>query len=363
MPIYMDYHIMDKVTIEKVKESHMIDLKIQEKHNVKYLQFWINEEAGTVFCLIEGPNPEACANVHREAHGNVACNIVEVESTNLQAFMGKENHVDHGIVYYNNGEIDSGFRFIMVLDIIEETRSENNLNLKSLKLPTIQRKVALEKIEKFEGNEIKNLSDDSIIAVFNNPNSALKCVSEIHKEFLSKTINSEWNIEFRIGLNEGQPLTTDNGFFEEATDYCRHLSLIANNQEVIVSKSIEKIVDFDNISMDNKQIKVISHKQEGFIIRFFKHFESNISNETFNVKTLSRDIGISRPQLYRKMISITGRSPINFIRDLKMRKALSLINQNKLNISEIASVVGYNNPSYFSKCFREKYGISPSRIG
>ncbi|WP_410267563.1 helix-turn-helix domain-containing protein [Cyclobacterium sp.] len=73
-------------------------------------------------------------------------------------------------------------------------------------------------------------------------------------------------------------------------------------------------------------------------------------------------MGISKPQLYRKISALTGRSPVSFICDIRLQKALSLLKENKYNISEIALEVGYNNPSYFSKCFNEKYGVNPSQI-
>ncbi|HKI88702.1 MAG TPA: DUF4242 domain-containing protein, partial [Draconibacterium sp.] len=79
MPLYMDFHIIPDVTIEDVKSAHMADEEVQHKYGVKYHQFWVNEEAGTVFCLMEGPDKEACTATHQEAHGNVACKIEEVE--------------------------------------------------------------------------------------------------------------------------------------------------------------------------------------------------------------------------------------------------------------------------------------------
>jgi len=90
--------------------------------------------------------------------------------------------------------------------------------------------------------------------------------------------------------------------------------------------------------------------------------ENRLSNYEFGVEDLSREIGVSRPQLYRKVTSITGRSPVNFIRDIRLNKALSLIREKKYNISEIALEIGYNSPAYFSKCFHEKFGINPSKI-
>jgi hypothetical protein len=61
-----------------VAEAHMKDLQEQDKHGVKYLRYWVNEEEGKVFCLVDAPNAEAANCVHREAHGLVADEIYEV---------------------------------------------------------------------------------------------------------------------------------------------------------------------------------------------------------------------------------------------------------------------------------------------
>ncbi len=79
MALYMDIHKHVKgLTAEAVAEAHRKDLKVQEKHGVKYLQYWYNEGEGTVFCLCEAPNKEAANAVHSEAHGLVADEIIEV---------------------------------------------------------------------------------------------------------------------------------------------------------------------------------------------------------------------------------------------------------------------------------------------
>ena len=80
MPIYMDIHKgLEGLTVEAVAEAHKKDLEAQEKHGVKFLSYWYNEEEGTVFCLSEAPSKEAADAVHREAHGLVADEIIEVK--------------------------------------------------------------------------------------------------------------------------------------------------------------------------------------------------------------------------------------------------------------------------------------------
>lgn len=80
MPLYMDIHkSMDGLTPEALADAHKKDLEVQGKHGVKYINYWFNESTGTVFCLCDAPSKEAAEAVHREAHGGIADEIVEVK--------------------------------------------------------------------------------------------------------------------------------------------------------------------------------------------------------------------------------------------------------------------------------------------
>ncbi len=79
MPLFMDvHHHGEGLTEDAVAHAHEADLKTQEKYDVKYLRYWFDEGNGKVFCLVEAPNKEAAAAVHREAHGLLADEIIEV---------------------------------------------------------------------------------------------------------------------------------------------------------------------------------------------------------------------------------------------------------------------------------------------
>ena len=67
------------LTADAVAGAHEKDIEVQEKHGVKYLKYWFNEDDGSIFCLCEAPNKEAAEAVHREAHGLVADEIIEVK--------------------------------------------------------------------------------------------------------------------------------------------------------------------------------------------------------------------------------------------------------------------------------------------
>jgi hypothetical protein len=79
MPLYMDVHNMEGgVSASDVAEAHRKDLEKQGEHGVNYKSYWVDEQQGKVFCLVEAPNAEAAHTVHREAHGLVADEIYEV---------------------------------------------------------------------------------------------------------------------------------------------------------------------------------------------------------------------------------------------------------------------------------------------
>ena len=80
MPLFMDIHKnVEGLTAEAVESAHQKDLAVQEKHGVKYLKYWYNEDENTVFCLCEASSKEAAEAVHREAHGLVPDEIIEVK--------------------------------------------------------------------------------------------------------------------------------------------------------------------------------------------------------------------------------------------------------------------------------------------
>lgn len=104
----------------------------------------------------------------------------------------------------------------------------------------------------------------------------------------------------------------------------------------------------------------LSSKDDEFIMNLRKIIEENITDVDLNVKKLSRKMNISDTQLYRKVKSITGYSPVEFIRILKLKKSCELLKQRNHTVKEVCYQVGFNNLSYFVKCFREHFGVTPA---
>jgi hypothetical protein len=80
MPLFMDVHEIDGgVAMDDVVKAHLADLQTQAAHDVRYLRYWVDEDHGRVFCLVEAPSAEAANTVHAEAHGLVADRIYQVQ--------------------------------------------------------------------------------------------------------------------------------------------------------------------------------------------------------------------------------------------------------------------------------------------
>ena len=104
----------------------------------------------------------------------------------------------------------------------------------------------------------------------------------------------------------------------------------------------------------------ITSMDEKLIQKAIKSVEDHIAEPEFSVEDLSHELGMSRVYLYKKLLSLTGKSPLEFIRTIRLQQAAQLLEKSQLNVSEVAYKVGFNNPKYFAKCFKEEYKMLPS---
>ena len=86
-----------------------------------------------------------------------------------------------------------------------------------------------------------------------------------------------------------------------------------------------------------------------------------MADENFSVEQLSDQLSMDRTQLFRKMKALTGQSPSAFIRTIRLKRAHQLLNAQAATVSEIAYATGFSSASYFIKCYKEQYGVSPGK--
>lgn len=117
----------------------------------------------------------------------------------------------------------------------------------------------------------------------------------------------------------------------------------------------QSLADTQTLAKEN-----ICDMDKDFVSRFKALVEEKMHDPELNVEDLGKDMGLSRVQLYRKLKSLTNYSPNEWLRQSRLKKAASLLASSEMTVAEIAYEVGFSSPSYFTKCYKEQFGESPT---
>lgn len=352
MPLFMDLHKASdydvKPTIEEIKRNHIADLETQVKYGVKFIQYWVNEDAGLVFCLMEGPDKESCIATHQEAHGNIACNVIELKGGDYQAFMGDALGNKFDIVERKDGTLDTGRRCFLMADIFSLTDSPLPFRLFD------------DRVTALGGRHINHKSSKKA-AVFDSPSQAVECAKTIQTEI---NTTKQDGIEIRMGVHAGEPVSDCDGLFGEVLQITDWLCDVSANRQISISAEVMEDAKsrLPKSHRTGGSFKVLSPSDERFLDLFMMAVQPALSGEIILIEKLSKKLGTSRAQLYRKVTSLTGHSPNNFIQELRLRKAMRLVIRKYGNVAEISFASGFNNPSYFTKSFHKRFGTLPVHL-
>lgn len=350
MPLYMDIHTVDsdKFSVEDVVKAHMEDLAIQDQFGVKQLKYWVNERAKTIFCLMEGPDKEACNQVHLQSHGNTACNIIEVADNEYNLFMGEGTDVND-LAQTKAGDLDTGFRTILLINMVCFTKKG-----------------------KFYTDEIRRLITKNNGVIIREPNNqtmasfiyasdAISCATAI-EEFL---YSIEDQIEFNLGIASGKPVDEEgNSFFEETKAKVNGLCSLGLNQMIYLDKETEVLSEKEPIDLKRKIINFTLVREEDmeFSRKLSEVIEANFIRSDFHSEDFFHLLGLSKSQAYRKIKSFTRMAPNQLIQESRLQKALNKMVQSNKTIAEIGFETGFNSPTYFTRVFKKRFGISPTEF-
>ncbi|MDD7108111.1 MAG: substrate-binding domain-containing protein [Prevotellaceae bacterium] len=139
--------------------------------------------------------------------------------------------------------------------------------------------------------------------------------------------------------------------------------LLARIDNLLKQRCLLKNI-FQKHSLPETEIEESSmdDRDKAFIKKLHEIIQSNLSNNDCSVEDIGRKVGLSRVQLYRKVKALTGTSVVDLLRKARLAKAHRLLESNGKNISEVAYEVGFTSPSYFTKCFKEEFGILPGEV-
>ena len=235
MPIFLDRHDMVEQTAEETALLHVKDLEIQDQYGVKFITYWYDSERRTTFCLVDAPDKETADRVHAEAHGHVANEMIEVDISAIEAFLGRVQDPPASPAKAIN---DTGFRAIMFTDMIGSTEMTVQLgDTMAVELLRAHDAIIRRSLEAHGGGEVKHLGD-GIMASFDDVPASIGCALKIQDEFAAFNAASHTPIRVRIGIHAGEPVEDSNDLFGSAVQMAARICDIAPAEAILVSAAV-----------------------------------------------------------------------------------------------------------------------------
>ena len=243
MPIYMDVHgDLGDVTEEDIKNAHERDLALQDKYGVQFLTFWFNSPDGQAFCLVDAPSKEAAIAVHKESHGLVPHNMVEVDRPSVSHFMGDWEKSSPSIARHEDAQLDTGLRAIMFTDLVGSTQiSSRDGDATSLALLGHHDRIVREALSSHGGREVKH-TGDGIFASFSHVSAAVACALEIQVGFGEPTNGDTDEGRLRIGISAGEPVSQHEDLFGAVVNLASRICGHASAGQVLVSSAVRELL-------------------------------------------------------------------------------------------------------------------------
>lgn len=245
MPIYMDRHYVEGLTWTGAVNAHQQDLDAQAKYGVSFMTFWVDDARSTVFCLAIAPDKESLQRLHRDTHGLIPNEVIEVDPTLVQAFLGRVKDptpVDISPGQAGKNPIDAAFRAIMFTDLKDSTLMTSTLgDTKALHLLHIHNALTRNALQEHHGNEVKH-TGDGIMASFAPVINAVECAVAIQKAF--STHNKEnpgAAMHLRIGLSAGEPVEEHGDLFGHAVQLAARICAHAEPGQILVAQVVRDL--------------------------------------------------------------------------------------------------------------------------
>jgi class 3 adenylate cyclase len=245
--LFLDRHQIDGVTAPEVAAAHELDLNVQDQYGVRYLTYWFDEGEGTVFCLAEGPDREALEKVHREAHGLIADNVIEVGEGPINSFLGDLPRHPPGEAY-----ADSAVRAILFTDFCGSTQLTQELGDEGFMILLHDHDgIVRSALQRHGGAEVKH-TGDGIMASFSSVISAVESGIEIQRAVDGRNGGAEKPIHLRIGISVGEPVTESGDLFGAAVQLSARLCAIASPNGIAVSNAVREVCIGKSFTFDSR---------------------------------------------------------------------------------------------------------------
>jgi class 3 adenylate cyclase len=247
MALFLDRHDAPGATAAQIAAAHELDLAVQDKFGVRYVTYWFDDGEATVFCLAEAPSRESLEAVHREAHGLVADNIIEVGEGPINEFLGALPRHAPGDAY-----VDSALRAILFTDICDSTQQTQELgDAGFMRLLHEHDEIVRSALVTWSGREVKH-TGDGIMASFASVSAAVESSMEIQRALFHRNEEADRQIRLRVGISVGEPVTERDDLFGAAVQLSARLCGVASPGGVAVSTSVRELCIGKGFGFDSR---------------------------------------------------------------------------------------------------------------
>jgi AraC-like DNA-binding protein len=365
MPLYMDRHNLPGLTPEDAASAHLKDLEIQEHYGCVCITYWVDEERGNVFCLIQSPNKQTVSEMHSKAHGLIPHDIIEVDSNVVKAFLGRINDPDmSGLHDSSDPHIinDPAFRYLLCVDLKDRILLDC-LHGKSIASQLVRNFNTLvrETVQHYAGRIVEN--HEEFLATFISATNAIDCAIYMRNSILfQNTCLNLPKVEIKIGLGSGFPVSGSSTLFGDALFKAKRYSFISEANRICLTPGIKEQYkgSASRIFNGSKSIRIFNAEEDLFLGKLLDAIQNAIFDPQISVEKLCSRLGVSSSGLYRNSMNLTGLSPNDLIKEIKLVNALNLLQKQNKNISETAYELSFTNPSYFTRCFKKRFNIIPA---
>lgn len=239
MPIYMDRHYIEGATKHAIAHAHEKDQQIQDQYGVRFLTYWFDESRCTAFCLVDAPDKEAIQVVHNKAHGEVPHEIIEVDPSVVEAFLGRiKDPVPAGSISMEES-FDSAFRAIMFTDLKDSTLMTTlHGDTKALHMLHICNLITRNALKEFQGNEVKH-TGDGIMASFVSVPKSIECARAIQRSLAAHNRkNPVEALYLRIGIGAGEPIEEHGDLFGSAVQQAARICDLSEPGQILVTEEV-----------------------------------------------------------------------------------------------------------------------------
>lgn len=253
VPLYMDRHDVPGATAADVAQAHLLDVQVGAKHDVRFLTYWFDADAGAAFCFASAPAPRNLQEAHAESHGLIPNEIIAVSEDSVLRFLGRIHDPT------TPSESLTAFRAVVFTDLVDSTAMNQAVGDAAFMVLLSEHDLIVRKVVAARrGREVKHTGDGFLLS-FDDVGVALAAALDIQRGFAARpTDPGTPRLRVRIGVDAGEPVQHNDDLFGATVNRAARLCQAAQPDQVLVSEDVRRhpaVVGFRFVDAGTRSLK------------------------------------------------------------------------------------------------------------